>query len=89
MRIILLPLMLFGSLGCSTIVRTTLPFNDLPAPSGPYTVATEIETWKDNSRLEAFTENPSDIRRIFSIGIAASYQLNQIPILILINPTRG
>ena len=64
MRIILLPLMLFGSLGCSTIVRTTLPFNDLPAPSGPYTVATEIETWKDNSRLEAFTENPSDIRRI-------------------------
>ena len=64
MRIILLPLMLFGSLGCSTIVRTTLPFNDLPAPSGSYTVATEIETWKDNSRLEAFTENPSDIRRI-------------------------
>lgn len=64
MRVTLLILMLLNSFGCSTIVRTTLPFNDLPAPSGPYSVGTGIETWEDNSRPEAFTDNPSDIRRI-------------------------
>ena len=64
MRVTLLILMLLSSFGCSTIVRTTLPFNDLPAPSGPYTVGTGIETWEDNSRPEAFTDNPTDIRRI-------------------------
>ena len=64
MRVTLLILMLLSSLGCSTIVRTTLPFNDLPAPSGPYTVGTGIETWEDNSRPEAFTDNPTDVRRI-------------------------
>ena len=64
MRVILLILMLLSSFGCSTIARTTLPFNDLPAPSGPYSVGTGIETWEDNSRPEAFTDNPSDIRRI-------------------------
>ena len=45
MRVTLLILMLLSSFGCSTIVRTTLPFNDLPAPSGLYTVGTGIETW--------------------------------------------
>ena len=64
MRVTLLILMLLSSFGCSTIVRTTLPFNDLPAPSGPYTVGTGIETWEDNSRPEAFTDNPTDVRRI-------------------------
>ena len=64
MRVTLLILILVSSFGCSTIVRTTLPFNDLPAPSGPYTVGTGIETWEDNSRPEAFTDNPTDVRRI-------------------------
>ena len=54
----------FMSLGCSTVVRTTLPFNDLPAPSGPFGVGTQIETWADASRPEAFTAKATDIRRI-------------------------
>lgn len=64
MRITLLLLMVMSSLGCSGILRTTLPFNDLPKPTGPYAVGTQVETWRDTNRLEAFTENPDDLRRI-------------------------
>jgi len=57
-------LVTFTSFGCSSILRTTLPFNDLPAPEGPYAVGTQIETWQDASRPEDFTDDPSDLRRI-------------------------
>lgn len=52
------------SFGCSSILRTTLPFNDLPAPEGPYAVGTQIETWQDASRSEDFTDDANDLRRI-------------------------
>jgi dienelactone hydrolase len=64
MRVIFLALALLSGFGCSTIVRTTLPFNDLPAPGGPFTVGMGIETWTDTSRPETFTVNPNDSRRI-------------------------
>ena len=64
MRVIFLALILLHSFGCSTVVRTTLPFNDLPAPGGPFMVGTGIETWEDTSRLETFTDAPDDKRRI-------------------------
>ena len=64
MRFILLALALLSSFSCSTIVRTTLPFNDLPAPGGPFAVGIGIETWTDTSRPETFTVNPDDYRRI-------------------------
>ena len=64
MRVIFLALALLSGFGCSTIVRTTLPFNDLPAPGGPFAVGMGIETWTDTSRPETFTVNPNDSRRI-------------------------
>ena len=59
MRVIFLALILLHSFGCSTVVRTTLPFNDLPAPGGPFMVGTGIETWEDTSRHETFTDAPT------------------------------
>lgn len=52
------------SSGCASIAKTTLPFNNLPPPTGPFAVGTSIETWSDESRLETFTDNPEDYRRI-------------------------
>ncbi len=44
------------SLGACTRVFTVLaPFSDLPAPTGPYSVATRSATWIDSSRDESFT----------------------------------
>ena len=64
MRVIFLALILLHSFGCSTVVRTTLPFNDLPAPGGPFMVGTGIETWEDTSRLETFTDVPKYLRLV-------------------------
>ena len=64
MRFAFIALAALASFGCSSILRTTLPFNDLPAPEGPYAVGTQIETWLDASRAEAFTDDPTDRRRI-------------------------
>ncbi|NQV41360.1 MAG: dienelactone hydrolase family protein [Candidatus Marinimicrobia bacterium] len=39
------------------------PFSDLPAPTGPYSVATHSSTWTDSSRDETFTAE-KDYRRL-------------------------
>jgi len=48
---------------CSAIFRLVAPFSDLPAPTGPYSVATRSTTWIDSSRDETFTEK-QDFRKI-------------------------
>ncbi len=64
MRSLLLFFAALISSGCASIAKTTLPFNNLPPPSGPFAVGTAIETWSDRSRPETFTDNPDDYRRI-------------------------
>lgn len=64
MRSLLLFLAALISSGCASIAKTTLPFNSLPAPTGPFAVGTSIETWSDESRPETFTDDPQDYRRI-------------------------
>jgi pimeloyl-ACP methyl ester carboxylesterase len=50
--------------GCSLIVPKVIPFDDLPAPAGPYAVGTQTFTWQDNSREETFTPEDGDKRRV-------------------------
>ena len=51
--------------GCSYIVKTIIPLNSLPAPSGNYTVGTTSFSLVDKSRLEWFTKSDStDFRKI-------------------------
>ena len=59
-----LVLVLVITLGnCSMIFPVVAPFSDLPAPTGPYSVATYSSTWTDSSRDETFTAE-NDYRRL-------------------------
>lgn len=49
--------------GCSIVFPIIAPFNDLPAPTGPFEVGTRIACWTDSSRDETFTAEP-DFRRL-------------------------
>jgi dienelactone hydrolase len=64
MRSLLLFFAALASAGCASLVKTTLPFYNLPQPGGPFAVGTNIETWTDASRAETFTDDPDDQRRI-------------------------
>ena len=51
--------------GCSSIVRTVIPLNSLPSPTGKYTVGTNQYHWTDYSRLEWFSEvDSTDFREL-------------------------
>ncbi len=57
-------ILLVMSLGnCTRIFPLIAPFSDLPAPTGPYSVATRSATWIDSSRDETFTDQ-EDFRKI-------------------------
>ena len=49
---------------CGIIIPILIPFHDLPAPTGPYSVGTRVFNWEDKSREEWFTETPDDFRKI-------------------------
>lgn len=48
---------------CTRVFSTLAPFSDLPAPTGPFAVATETTTWVDSTRDETFTP-AKDYRKI-------------------------
>ena len=54
-------------MGCSTIVSTLIPLNDMPTPNGKYGVGTQVFTWIDQAREETFTEE--DDKRKLSIQL--------------------
>lgn len=56
-------LALFLLESCSLVFPLIAPFDDLPEPTGDYTVATRTATWTDSSRDETFTEQV-DFRKI-------------------------
>jgi len=60
---ILLLLLVMCLSNCSLIFPVVAPFSDLPAPTGPYSVATYNSTWTDSSRDETFTTE-DDYRRL-------------------------
>ena len=49
---------------CSTIIPILIPFHDLPAPTGSFSVGTRVFNWEDTSREEWFTETAGDFRKI-------------------------
>ena len=55
-------IILFSS--CSTIIPILIPFHDLPAPTGSFSVGTRVFNWEDKKREEWFTETPDDFRKI-------------------------
>ena len=50
--------------GCSFLAPRLLPFDNLPPPTGEFSVGTQIYYWTDAARDEWFTENPNDKRRL-------------------------
>ena len=60
--IALMSMLLFSS--CSTIIPLLIPFHDLPAPTGSFSVGTRVFNWEDNKREEWFTEKEGDFRKI-------------------------
>jgi len=60
--IALMSILLFSS--CSTIIPLLIPFQDIPAPTGSFSVGTRVFNWEDNKREEWFTETPDDFRKI-------------------------
>ena len=60
--IALMSMLLFSS--CSTIIPLLIPFQDIPAPTGSFSVGTRVFNWEDNKREEWFTETPDDFRKI-------------------------
>ena len=60
--IALMSIVLFGS--CSTIIPILIPFHDLPAPTGSFSVGTRVFNWEDKKREEWFTETSGDFRKI-------------------------
>ncbi|MBC8256994.1 MAG: dienelactone hydrolase family protein [Candidatus Marinimicrobia bacterium] len=59
---ILLSFILINS--CGLIIPKIIPFNDLPAPTGSFSVGTRVFNWEDNNREEWFTEKDGDFRKI-------------------------
>ena len=49
---------------CGIVVSKLIPFDNLPSPSGKYDVGTQVFTWIDSTRMEWFTENATDYRKI-------------------------
>lgn len=56
---------LLALLGFSCIPAVILPFNyRSPIPTGRFSIGTVTYGWEDTSRLETYTEDPSDYRKI-------------------------
>ncbi len=49
---------------CGLIIPKIIPFNDLPAPTGSFSVGTRVFNWEDNNREEWFTEKDGDFRKV-------------------------
>ena len=49
---------------CGILVSTIIPFKDLPKSNGKNNIGTQIFTWEDTTRLEWFTEEIDDYRKI-------------------------
>ena len=62
---------------CSFISSRVINLKDLPKPSGKYTVGTKVYNWMDESRLEYFTDEPLDKRKIV---VQIWYPLNKTEI---------
>ena len=49
---------------CGFFISKIVSFDNLPKPSGPYDVGTQIFTWEDTTRFEWFTTYSKDYRKI-------------------------
>ena len=66
-QLILILVVIFISIvinSCGILVSTIIPFKDLPVTNGKYDIGTKIFTWEDSTRLEWFTEEIDDYRKI-------------------------
>ena len=74
------------ALGHRAIIPLLIPLNDLPAPTGPYAVGTQIFEWQDESRDEWFTPEVGDKRRIVVQAWYPTEASNTKPLAYLANP---
>ena len=63
-KLIVLIILALSINACGLIVPHIIPFSDLPLPTGPFNVGTQIFEWEDTSREEWFTEESDDFRRL-------------------------
>lgn len=65
---LLLPPMRWWLVGVNLVVIASpwllLPFPELPSPTGPYRLGSQIFRWRDPARLEGLTEDPADYREV-------------------------
>ena len=64
---LLIPCILIS--GCTVIMPKLIPFKNLPAPNGEYSVGTQVFNWIDSSRDEWFTEDDLDDKRKLVVQI--------------------
>ncbi len=50
--------------GCSFMASRLIPLNDIQSPTGNYQIGTETFYWIDSSRVEWFSKNDKDRRRL-------------------------
>jgi len=75
------------SLGnCTRIFPLIAPFSDLPAPTGPYSVATRSATWIDSSRDETFTDQEDFRKIVVQVWFPVSKRENLSPLPYIDDP---
>ena len=66
-RLWFLIVMIFFNLlinSCGIVTSKLIPFDNLPSPSGKHNVGTQYFTWIDSTRMEWFTKDSTDYRKI-------------------------
>lgn len=74
------------ALGHRSIMPLLIPLNDLPTPTGPYAVGTQMFEWQDPSRDEWFTVETNDKRRIVVQAWYPTEATEAKPLAYLANP---
>ena len=62
-RQLIILFLVIGVNGC-VLIPCLIPFNNIPQPTGIYSVGTQVFEWEDVNREEWFTEDIGDFRRL-------------------------
>ena len=82
----MLLVLVIGLGNCTRVFSVIAPFSDLPAPTGPYSVATRSATWIDSSRDETFTPEQDFRKIVVQVWYPVSKQLDQKPLAYIDDP---
>jgi len=71
---------------CSLVFPILAPFSDIPAPTGPYSVATRQTTWVDSSRDESYTDAKDYRKIVVQVWFPVSQASDRTPLPYIDNP---